>query len=261
MKEQTTRIPVKYYVLAFYLFLLGLWQLIFSLGIVKDYLFPSPVQVARKLYELVHEGLLWPSIKATVFRLAIGFSVASLIGLLLGLLMGISLIANRSMRSLFLGLQMLPTVAWVPMSLLVFGLSEKGIYFVIIMSAMPAIAIATSDGISQIPPIYLEAATTLGAPKYAMPFRVVFPAAFPRIITGLKLGWTFGYHGVVSAELIKSSIGMGYLLYYGRETNDAPQVVSMMLVTIAFGLLLDRFIFGIVEARVRSRWGLDAGRA
>jgi NitT/TauT family transport system permease protein len=170
--------------------------------------------------------------------------------------MGMSRIVNACLKSLFLGLQTLPTAAWVPISLLIFGLSDRGIYFVIIMSSVAAVAIATSAGILQIPPIYLRAARTLGTPAYAMPIRVILPAALPSIVTGIKLGWTLGWHGAVSAELIKSTIGLGYLLYMGRELNDASQVLGIMVLTIVFGLLLDRFLFGLLELRIRRRWGL-----
>ncbi|HVY70074.1 MAG TPA: ABC transporter permease, partial [Verrucomicrobiae bacterium] len=203
---------IKYYVLFFYLALVAAWQAMFWSGLIADYLLPSPAQVARRLWELAHDNYLWPSVKATFQRMAIGFSVAAVIGLLIGLVMGVSRVANSCLRSLFLGLQTLPTAAWVPVSLLLFGLSDKGIYFVIIMSSTPAIAIATSDGILHIPPIYLRAAQTLGTPAWAMPARVIIPAAMPSIVTGLKLGWTLAWHGGVSAELIKSSIGLGYLL-------------------------------------------------
>lgn len=246
----------KYYVIAFYLLLLTIWQSIFFFKFVPDYLFPSPIQVVKRLWELGYDGLLWPSVKTTIVRMLSGYAIALAIGLVIGLIMGISLIANRCMKSLFLGLQTLPTAAWVPMSLLLFGLSDKGMYFVIIMSAMPAVAISTSDGILQIPPIILRAARTLGTPAYAMPFRVVFPAALPGIVTGVKLGWTLGWHGAVSAELIKSSVGLGYLLNMGRELNDAPQVVGVMIITILFGLLLDRFLFGLIENALRKRRGL-----
>jgi NitT/TauT family transport system permease protein len=199
---------------------------------------------------------MMPSIKATLIRMGIGFSIAGAIGLVIGLLMGMSAIAHACMKSLFLGLQTLPTAAWVPISLLLFGLSDRGIYFVIVMSGAPAVAIATSDGILNIPPIFIRAARTLGTPGFMMPIRVILPAALPSIVTGIKLGWTLGWHGAVSAELIKSSVGLGYLLYMGRELNDSPQVVAIMIVTILFGLLLDRFLFGIIERRIRRRWGL-----
>ena len=256
MDEVISKRRMRGYVIGFYLLLFGAWQLVISLEWAPDYIFPSPTQVAKRLWELLHDGLLLPSIKATIIRMAIGFAVAGAIGLVIGLLMGMSRIAHASMKSLFLGLQTLPTAAWVPISLLLFGLKDSGIYFVIVMSAGPAIAIATADGILNIPPIFLRAARTLGTPGIMMPFRVILPAALPSIVTGIKLGWTLGWHGAVSAELIKSSVGLGYLLYMGRELNDAPQVVAVMLITILFGLLLDRFLFGIFENKIRKRWGL-----
>jgi NitT/TauT family transport system permease protein len=257
------RVPkhrIKYYVLIFYLLILVGWQVLFSVQIIPDYLFPSPLQVVQRLWELAANNYLWPSLKATFQRMGIGFSVSVSIGLIIGLLMGMSRVVNSCLKSLFLGLQMLPTAAWVPVSLLIFGLSDHGIYFVIIMSSMPAIAIAISDGILHIPTIYLRAARTLGIPGYAMPLRVMLPASLPSIVTGLKLGWTLAWHGGVSAELIKSSVGLGYLLYMGRELNDAAQVIGIMVLTILFGLLLDRFVFGLIQKRILLRWGLVQNR-
>lgn len=255
MKSQSHRI--KYYVVTFYLLLLVAWQGLFTARLIPDYVFPSPAQVGQRLWELTADNYLWPSLQATFVRMGIGFSISSTIGLLIGLLMGMSRVVNRCLRSLFLGLQTLPTAAWVPVSLLLFGLSDNGIYFVIIMSSAPAVALATSDGIQHIPPIYLRAARTLGTPGYAMPIRVILPAALPSVVTGMKLGWTLAWHGGVSAELIKSSIGLGFLLQMGRELNDAAQVIGIMLLTILFGLLLDRFVFGRIQKRIMVRWGLN----
>src|SRR5262245_7644051 len=231
MKTQPA--SIKYYVLVFYVLILTVWQLVSSAKIIPDYLFPSPFQVAQRLSDLAVENHLWPSLKATFVRMGIGFGISASLGLLIGLVMGMSRVVDSCLKSLFLGLQTLPTAAWVPVSLLIFGLSEHGIYFVIIMSSFPALAIAISDGILHIPTIYLRVARTLGTPGYAMPVRVILPASLPSIITGLKLGWTLAWHGGVSAELIKSSVGLGYLLYMGRELNDAAQVIGIMILTIA----------------------------
>lgn len=251
---------IKYYVLGFYLLVLAAWQGLVWGQLLPDYLFPSPWQVLRRLGELAADNYLWPSLKATLQRMAVGFSIAASAGLLIGLLMGMSRVVNSCLRSLFLGLQTLPTAAWVPVSLLLFGLSDRGIYFVIIMSSAPAVAIATSDGILHIPTIYLRVARTLGTPAYAMPARVILPASLPSIVTGMKLGWTLAWHGGVSAELIKSSIGLGFLLQMGRELNDAAQVIGIMVLTILFGVLLDRFVFGLIQKRILRRWGLARER-
>src|SRR4029077_19183235 len=139
-------------------------------GAIPAYLFPSPDQVVRRLWELAADRRLWPSIQATLVRMAIGFAIPAVIGLFIGVMMGINRIVNSCLKSLFLGLQTLPTAAWVPVSLLLFGIKDEGIYFVIIMSAMPAVATATSDGILHIPPMYIRAAKTLGTSGLAMPF-------------------------------------------------------------------------------------------
>ena len=240
---------------AFLAAVLLLWQAVSSLALLPSYAFPSPVQVGGRLAELAVDGSLWPSVRASLVRMALGFSVSAALGLLLGLAMGMSETVSTCLRSVFLGLQTLPSAAWVPISLLVFGLSDTAIYFVIVMSSTTAMAIATADGISHIPPVLLRAAQTLGTTRRAMSTRVVLPAALPSIVTGIKLGWTLGWHGVVSAELIKSSVGLGFLLHAGRELNDAAQVIGVMLVTVFIGLTLDRLLFAAVERRVRARWG------
>jgi NitT/TauT family transport system permease protein len=258
--KRSSKISSALLVPSFYLLLLALWQVSASLRLLPDYLFPSPLDVARRLCELGSDHLLWPSIAATLARVVIGFVLSASIGLCLGIAMGTNWAVNKTLKSFFLGMQTLPTVAWTPVAILLFGLSNWGIYFVVIMSSVSAMAIATADGILNIPPIYLRAARTLGTPHRAMYVRVIIPAALPTLVTGLKLGWTLGWHGAVSAELIKSTVGLGFLLDMGRELDDAAQIIGIMLVIIVFGLLLDKFIFGAVEHRIRRRWGLTAER-
>src|SRR6185295_19740457 len=106
------------YVLWFYVLLFAVWQGVFSAGWIRDYLFPSPLQVGQRLWELASDDYLLPSVKATLLRVGIGFSIAAVIGLFIGLVMGVSTIINSCLKSLFLGLQTLPTAAWVPLSLL-----------------------------------------------------------------------------------------------------------------------------------------------
>ena len=243
--------------LVFLLLLVAVWQAVYSARLLPDYAFPSPLEVGRRLVELARDGSLGASAKASLVRMALGFSLSAALGLLIGVTMGASRLASRLLKSLFLGVQTLPSVAWVPIALLLFGLSDAAVYFVIVMSSTSAMAIATADGIANVPPLYVRAARTLGVSGAAMGYRVVLPAALPQVVGGIKLGWTLGWHGVVSAELVKSSIGLGFLLYMGRELNDAAQVVGIMLVTIGIGLLVDRFVFGQIERSVRARWGLE----
>jgi NitT/TauT family transport system permease protein len=259
--ERTTAARRNLVLLAFLAALALLWQAVWSTGLLPPYSLPAPAQVAVRLAEMVRDGSLLPSVQASVVRMVLGFLFSAALGLGLGVAMGVSETVDSCLRSLFLGMQTLPSAAWVPIALLLFGLGDAAIYFVIVMASMAAMAIATADGIATIPPNYVRAARSLGTSGLALSTRVALPAALPHVITGIKLGWTLGWHGVVSAELIKSSIGLGFLLNAGRELNDAAQVVGIMLVTIAIGLLLDRLLFAVVERRIRVRWGLVAESA
>lgn len=242
----------------FLLALAGIWQLVASLGLLPSYSLPSPAAVGTRMAELAADGSLAAGARASLIRMLLGFGISATLGLLIGLAMGMSRIVSCCLRSLFLGLQTLPSAAWVPIALMLFGLKDSAIYFVIIASSMTAIAIATGDGIANVPPHYLRVAQNLGLRRLATMIRVTLPAALPGTTTGIKLGWTLGWHGVVSAELIRSTIGLGFLLHMGRELNDAAQVVGVMLVTILLGLLLDQLLFARLERRIRHRWGLDA---
>jgi len=151
-------------VAAFYLLLIAAWQLVFMSGAIPHYALPSPGMVATRLQELTTDGMLWPSLAATLGRMLVGFAISVMIGLTLGVAMGMNATVHDMLRSLLLGIQTLPSVAWVPISLLIFGLRDAGILFVIVMSSAAAMAIATADGIAHIPPLYLRAARTLGRP-------------------------------------------------------------------------------------------------
>src|ERR1700677_4525383 len=121
---------------AFYVSVLALWQILASLRLAPDYLFPSPLQVGERLRELIQDHLLVPSIVATLERMIVGFAISACIGLSIGVAMGTSWAVNKTLKSLFLGLQTLPTAAWVPVALMIFGLRNSGIYFVVVMSSM-----------------------------------------------------------------------------------------------------------------------------
>jgi len=240
----------------FYGLLIVGWQTLVWCDVFPAYVLPSPTMVLRRLVELSSDGLLWPSLKATLTRMFVGFGLSVCLGLFFGLLMGSLAPVRRALRGFFTGLQTLPSAGWVPIALLFFGLQDTAIYFVIVMSSVGAVALAVSDGIAHIPPVLIKAAQTLGTPRSAMWWQVMLPSALPNMVTGLKLGWTMGWHGTVSAELIKSAIGLGFLLHMGRELSDTAQVLAIMVVTIAVGAMIDRCVFTPLERRLRLRWGL-----
>ena len=243
--------------LGFFAALLVCWELIVRTGIWPDYLFPGPVQVFDALRLEVEDLTLFYAIATSLRRFVLGFSVALVIGIGLGLFIGSILVARETVGVLLVGLQSLPNIAWLPMGLLWFGLNDGAILFVIVMGVVNSVAMATADGIRNVPPLYRRAARTMGAHGVALYLNVVLPAALPSIMTGIKLGWTFGWHALIAGEMLFVSLGLGHLLVMGRELSDMAQVMAVMLVIVAIGLLMERLVFSPLERRVRRRWGLE----
>ena len=194
-------------------------------------------------------------LNVSVQRIVIGYLISLALGVTSGLLIGRFKILEETLGSLIVGLQVLPSICWLPLAILWFGLNEQAIQFVIVMGAFLSIAIATDSGIRNIPPIYLRAAKTMGVKGIHLYTRVIFPAALPSIATGMKLGWSFAWRSLMAGELIFVSIGLGHLLQVGRELNDMPQVMAVMVMIMFVGLVFDQLIFAQLEKRIRRQWG------
>jgi NitT/TauT family transport system permease protein len=242
--------------LAFFALLAAAWEALFRLGVWPPYLFPSPSGVARTLAHGFENGTFVVGIVVSMRRLVLGFAVSAVVGTALGLALGRVRLLDHTVGSLVLGLQALPSICWLPLALLWFGLGEPAILFVVVMGALLSITLSTQAGVKNTDPVYVRAALNLGARGWRLYLLVVLPAALPAIISGMKLGWSFAWRSLMAAELLYVSLGLGQLLMMGRELNDMNQVVAVMLVIIAIGLVVDRLVFTPLESRVRDRWGL-----
>ncbi|MCL4394115.1 MAG: ABC transporter permease [Chloroflexi bacterium] len=243
--------------LVFYLALLVGWQGLVWIGLWPEFIFPSPLGVLLTLVRGVQNGTLLVGIAISLQRILIGFGVSAAVGMVLGLAIGRIRLLDETVGSLVLGLQALPSICWLPLALLWFGLSETAILFVVVMGALLSITLATEAGVKNTPPLYLRAARNLGARGWRLYALVILPAALPAIITGMKLGWSFAWRSLMAGELLYVSFGLGHLLMMGRDLNDMSQVVAVMLVIIGIGLAVDRLVFAPLETRVRERWGLQ----
>jgi len=240
----------------FFLGFLLLWLVLSTAHLWPPYLFPSPVQVALSLAKGIRNGTVIIGIAGSMGRLFRGYIAALVIGLALGLVLARVRPIKETLGLLVMGLQALPSICWLPLALLWFGLNERAILFVVVMGAVFSIAQSTEDGIRNTPPVYLKAARNLGARGLRIYSAVVLPAALPNIVTGMKLGWSFAWRSLMAGELLYALPGLGHLLTMGRELNDMSQVLAVIVVIIALGLATDRLVFGTMERRLRERWGL-----
>jgi NitT/TauT family transport system permease protein len=243
------------------LFLVALvvaWQALASAGAWTPWVFPSPADVARRLVRDTAEGRLPAAVARTLWRLLQGWGSSMIAGILLGALLRRVRLLGATVGALVTGLQALPSVCWLPLALLWFGLSERAILFVVIMGALLPMVSATQPGLGAVPPIYVRAARTMGARGLRLLVTVELPAALPSLLTGMRLGWAFAWRSLMAAEMIYASGGLGQLLTTGRDFDDLALVVAVMVVLVALGLAFERLVFAPAEEAVRERFGFAA---
>ncbi|MBI3252471.1 MAG: ABC transporter permease [Candidatus Omnitrophica bacterium] len=241
----------------FYAALVLAWQFLFSLKFWPQYLFPSPGQVLETLAEGFRNRTFLVGIAVSLRRLSAGYLISVFFGAALGLLIGKFKILDETLGGFIVGLQTLPSICWLPLAILWFGLNEAAIIFVVVMGSLLSITMATDSGVKNIQPITLRAGRNMGARGKDLFLQVILPAALPSIVMGLKQGWSFAWRSLMAGEILFVSLGLGHLLNMGRELNDMSQVIAVMIVIVAIGVIVDNLIFGSVEKKVRQVWGLE----
>ena len=235
----------------------GIWQLIYLTGIWPKISLPSPLMVGESFYDLLQNNMLIISIGMTMYRLIIGFMISIVIGMSIGLAMVKFPAFGKTMGSFAIGLQSFPSIAWVPFAILLIGLNDYGILFVVVLSSVFSVMISTYSGMRNIPVIYIRAAKNMGAKGFHLFRYLMIPAATPALIDGLKQAWSFAWHALIGAEiLMAASIGIGHILLIGREFEAMDQIIASMITIFALGMIFDRIIFMKIEDKVREKWGL-----
>jgi sulfonate transport system permease protein len=245
----------------------GGWQLIAWLKLKPSWVLPGPIPVLKEFWKIAWVGtpqtphLLLHATGNTLQRAAIGYAISVVVGVVVGLAVARSRILRAAVGSMITGLQTMPTIAWLPLAVLLFQLSETAITFVVVLGAAPAIANGVISGVDHIPPVLLRAGRVLGAKGFNNYRYVVLPAAFPGLVAGLKQGWAFCWRSLMAGELIviiaaKPSLGVG--LQYAREFADAQLLMAYMLAIFLIGIVIDAFFFAVLERNIRRRWGLGA---
>ena len=246
------------------LFLIGLlaaWQLLYVaatdwLAWAKPYAVPHPSGVAQSVQALLANGTLFAAVAKSMLRVLTGFAISLVVGVLFGILIIQSEYLSRNLKPLLLGIQTLPSVCWVPFAILWFGLNESSIIFVVVMGSVFSISLAVESGIKEVPPIYIKAAKTMGVTPANMYTKVIFPAALPSFVAGLKQAWSFAGRARMSGEVMSASVGLGYTLMIGRDLADINQVMTVMLVIVLIGIVIDKGIFSSVENYLLKKRGL-----
>ena len=246
------------YSLGIFAVLILFWQYAADAGWVSPILLPSPRAVLAYLVSATRDGILVSALGVTLGRLLIGYAMGTGGGLLLGFLLHSSRLARSTLGLVALGLQTLPSVCWAPLAILWFGQTEGAMYFVVIMGSIWSMAISAESAIRSVPFIYLKAARVMGSRGVHTWRTIILPAALPQMLAGAKQGWAFAWRSLMSAEIYVTIIrrfGVGQLLHFGRELNAMDQVIAVMVVIVAVGLLFERVFFLPIEKRLRRTRG------
>jgi len=240
---------------------LGAWQGVAVSGWRPSYVLPGPAPVFAELSHQLVKADFWTAVGITMTRGFIGFALAAVFGLVLGVLVARSRTLRAAIGSLITGLQTMPSIAWFPLAILLFQLSEQAILFVILIGAVPSIANGVINGVDYVPALLVRAGRNIGASGLSLYRHVVLPAALPSIVSGLKQGWAFAWRSLLAGELLVSIANrpsLGVFLTQSRELGDTAYMIALMIAILAIGIAVDA-VFSGFERGIRRRRGVTVG--
>ena len=235
-----------------------LWQVVVWSHWRPEYVLPSPGDVWRSLWEQAHTGRFWSAVGRTLKRGITGYVVAVVIGTLVGTAVARATVLRVAIGSMITGLQTMPSVAWLPLAIVLFQLGEGAIMFVVVLGAAPSIANGVISGIDHVPPLLLRSGRMLGAKRLATYRHVVMPAALPTFVGGLKQGWSFAWRSLMAGELIAffpGKFSIGQEMDNVKNVNDMAGLVAWIVVILVLGIVIDS-VFTKADLSLRRRWGL-----
>ncbi|HEX6873406.1 MAG TPA: ABC transporter permease, partial [Micromonosporaceae bacterium] len=215
------------------------WQGLVWLGWKPPWALPGPAEVFAELGRRATTGEFWQAVATTLRRAVVGFALASLIGIVVGVAVARLPVLRAAIGSTVTGLQTMPSIAWFPLAILLFQLDESAIYFVVVLGAAPSIANGVIAGVDYVPPLWLRVGRNLGATGWRLYPYVIAPASLPAIVAGLKQGWAFAWRSLMAGELlvlIPNTPALGAQMEIARQVEGSPVVIAFMVAVFLVGL-------------------------
>jgi NitT/TauT family transport system permease protein len=236
---------------------LGVWELVHLSG-WKQYVLPGPGAVFANLWDQMHHAQLWQAIDITMRRAVIGFALSVLIGAVIGALVSRIKPLRAATGSLITALQTMPSIAWFPFAIILFGANTSAIIFVIVLGSAPSVANGLITGVDYIPPLLLRAGKTMGLSRLSLYRHLILPASLPSFVAGLKQSWAFAWRSLMAGELLVIIIGqpsIGALLNAFQDQSDMASAIAIIIVILVLGIIIDT-LFSKVDAVIRRRRGM-----
>ena len=249
-----TKISPFYLSLLSFSFILLLWGLVAHINQWGDHVFPSPVKVMNSMWVLIADGTLFKHSVASLFRVTAGFYLAMIFGIPLGIFLGRLKTARFVINPIVQFLRPISPLAWIPLSMLWFGIGDKPAVFLIFLSSFFPLVVSTTIAVNSINPIYFQVASNFNFSRREVVTKIVVPAIIPEIVTALRLTVTIAWLVVVAAEMIAVQSGLGYLILDSRNALRMDYVMVGMIVIGIIGLFLDN-IMRRLEKVDSAFWG------
>lgn len=228
-------------------------EVLVAYGWVNGRLLPPPSEIGDTLWYLASDGVLWTHIGVSLARVGVGFAIGAVLGLLLAALVGLNRFAESLLDPTFQALRNIPSLAWVPLLLLWFGIDETPKITMIALGAFFPVYLNVTSGIHNVDRKLIEVGEIHGLNRFDLARRILLPASLPSLFTGLRTALGLAWMFLVAAELIAASKGLGYLLSDGRETSRPDLVIVAILLIAILGKVTDSILYKI---EVHSlRWG------
>jgi len=231
----------------------GVWSIACSLA--NTQIFPTPQKSFAAILELGQTQRLWNDVAASLFRVTWGFGLAALVGIPLGLWIGWSTRSFTALNPIVQGLRPISPIAWIPISILWFGLGDLAAVFLIFLASIFPIMVGTTAAVQNIPLVYVRSASNFGLTGFDLFRRIVLPAAMPQIITSLRIALGVAWLVIVAAEMVGMQSGLGYLVSDARNMGSRYDlVVAAMIMIGLIGIVLDVLIRQLQDFD-EVRWG------
>jgi NitT/TauT family transport system permease protein len=240
---------------------LGAWELFYLSnyhGDTADHLVAGPVTGVENLWDQLVHGQLVAAIGTTMERGVIGYGLSVLVGAVVGAVVSRVPPLRAAVGSIITGLTTMPSIAWFPFAIILFGLSNSAILFVIILGSAPSIANGLIAGVDYTPPLLLRAGKMMGLRGFALYRYLILPASLPSFVAGMKQGWAFAWRSLMAGELVvqvAGSLSLGVLLAGDQEQLDLTSAISVMIVILIIGVVVDG-LFTKADVAIRNRRGL-----
>jgi NitT/TauT family transport system permease protein len=236
---------------------IGVWEIVHLTG-WKKFVLPGPGTVFANLWDQMQHIVLWQAIDITLRRALIGFALSVLIGAVVGALVSRIKPLRAATGSLITALQTMPSIAWFPFAIILFGATTNAIIFVIVLGSAPSVANGLITGVDYIPPQLLRAGKTMGLSRVALYRHLILPASLPSFVSGLKQAWAFAWRSLMAGELLVIILGqpsIGALLSAFQDQSDMASAIAIMIVILVLGIVIDT-LFTKADAVIRRRRGM-----